>query len=264
MKRLLITGAGGGMGRVMRERLATLAETLRLSDVAPMETAGPHEEIVYCDLADRDGMMRLVEGCDGIVHLGGIAREDNFSRIMQANILGLYNLYEAARAHGMPRIIFASSNHVVGFYRQDQFIDTRAPALPDTLYGVSKCYGEALAKMYYHKFGLETAIVRIGSCFETPRSHRMMASWLSYTDFTSLVETVFKAPRVGCTTIWGVSNNDARWWDNSEANFLGWRPKDNAEDYRLAMESSTTTPDPNSADAIYQGGPFTSFGIKPD
>lgn len=264
MKRLLITGAGGGMGRVMRQRLKPLAEKLRLSDVVDIGEAAAHEEIVRCDLADRDGMMRLVEGCDGIVHLGGTSGEDSFSRIMQANILGLFNLYEAAREHGMPRIVFASSNHVVGFYRQDQYIDVNAPVLPDTLYGVSKCYGEALSKMYYHKFGQETAIVRIGSCFDAPRGYRMMASWLSYGDFTSLVETVFKAPRLGCATIWGISNNDARWWDNSQANFLGWKPKGNANDYRAVIESSTMRPDPNSADAIYQGGAFTTFGIKPD
>jgi len=130
VKRLLITGAAGGLGRVMREKLVGQAELLRLSDVVDMGEAGPHEELVQCDLGDLDAVMRLVEGCDGILHLGGISTEASFSKILNANIVGMYNLYEAARAHGRPRIIFASSNHTIGFYRQDEYIDAKAPTRP--------------------------------------------------------------------------------------------------------------------------------------
>ena len=264
MQRLLITGAAGQLGSVMRRKLASAAKVLRLSDIHAIDDAGPNEEVVACDLSDPRAMMELVKDCDGILHLGGISREDSFSKILSANIVGLFNLYEAARANGKPRILFASSNHAIGFYRQDQYIDARAPVMPDGLYGVSKCYGEALAQMYYQKFGQETAIVRIGSCFPEPRSHRMMASWLSHDDFTSLVECVFRAPRIGCTTIWGMSNNDEKWWDNSEASFLGWRPKDNAENFRAVIEATVDRPAPDAPESIYQGGPYTQHGIRTD
>lgn len=261
LKRLLITGAAGGLGRAMRSRLAGFAETLRLSDIVDLGTAGPNEELVVCDLADADAVMRLVEGCDGILHLGGVSVEDKFSKILNANLLGLYNLYEAARAHGQPRILFASSNHVVGFYRQDEHIDVKAPMKPDGLYGVSKCFGEALARMYFEKFGQETALVRIGSCFEKPINHRMLSGWMSHDDFVSLIGCVFRTPMLGCPIIWGISDNDSKWWDNSHASYLGWKPKDNAERYRAELEASVPRPAPTSALAVYQGGMFTQDPI---
>lgn len=261
MKRLLITGAAGALGRAMRSRLAGTAEILRLSDISDLGPANLGEECVQCDLGDAAAVNRLVEGCDGILHLGGISVEDKFSKILNANLLGLYNLYEAARAHGQPRILFASSNHTVGFYRQDQHIDVNAPMRPDGLYGVSKCFGEHLARMYFEKFGQETALVRIGSCMEKPTNHRMLASWMSYRDFVALIERVFHAPMLGCPVIWGVSNNDRRWWDNSHADYLGWKPQDNAETYRAEIDAALGKPDPKAAMHVYQGGNFVNDPI---
>jgi uronate dehydrogenase len=261
LKRLLITGAAGALGRAMRTRLAPLAETLRLSDISDLGAAGKNEELVQCDLGDADAVNRLVEGCDGIVHLGGISVEDKFSKILNANLLGLYNLYEAARANGNPRILFASSNHTVGFYRQDQHIDTTAPMRPDGLYGVSKCFGEALARMYFEKFGQETALVRIGSCMEKPSNHRMLATWMSYDDFRSMIECIFRAPMLGCPIIWGVSNNDSRWWDNSHAAYLGWKPQDNAERFRAELDAQLGKQDPLAPINVYQGGNFVKDPI---
>ena len=138
LKRLLITGAAGGLGSVIRHQLSNVAETLRLSDISEIEKVNENEEVVICDLADEAAVADLVEGCDGILHLGGVSLEGPFANIMDANIKGVYNLYEAARKHGMPRIIFASSNHTVGFYPQSQKIDADAPTRPDSLYGVLK------------------------------------------------------------------------------------------------------------------------------
>ncbi|TCM53200.1 uronate dehydrogenase [Rhizobium sp. PP-F2F-G48] len=264
MKRLLVTGAAGGLGRAMRERLGKLADIVRLSDIADLGDAAPNEELMPCDLGDADAVMALVEGCDGILHLGGISVEDTFSKILNANIAGLYNLYEAAQAHGQPRILFASSNHTIGFYRQDEHIDTRSPMRPDGLYGVSKCFGEALARMYYEKFGQETALVRIGSCFEKPRNHRMLATWMSFDDFEALIGRVFHAPMLGCPIIWGVSNNDCSWWDNSAAAYLGWRPKDNAETFRAELDAAIPMPAKDDPAALYQGGPFVAEPIHRD
>lgn len=261
MKRLLITGAAGGLGRAMRPRMGKLAEIVRLSDISDLGQGAAHEELVSCDLGDAEAVMRLVEGCDGILHLGGISVEDTFSKILNANIAGLYNLYEAARAHGMPRILFASSNHTIGYYRQDEAIDTRSPMRPDSLYGVSKCFGEALARMYFEKFGQQTALVRIGSCFEKPANHRMLATWMSFEDFESLISRVFTAPLLGCPIIWGVSNNDRAWWDNSASAYLGWRPKDNAEVFRAELDAKMAVPAADAPASLYQGGHFVAEPI---
>jgi uronate dehydrogenase len=261
MQRLLVTGAAGNLGRLCRARLGHMANVLRLSDIADVGPAGAGEEVVMCDLGDRAAVFDLVAGCDGIVHLGGVSVEDTFDRINRANIVGVYNLYEAARAAGMPRILFASSNHTIGYHRQDEHLDAGAALRPDGLYGVSKCFGEAIATMYHDKFGQETARVRIGSCFPEPRDHRMLATWLSPDDFVALVECVFRVPRLGCPVVWGVSDNDRSWWDNRAARFIGWRPRDNAEAFRAALDARLPRPPADAPESVYQGGRFTADGI---
>lgn len=260
LKRLLVTGAAGGIGRVIRPRLASLAEVIRLSDLAAPDGAGSGEEVVACDLADEAAVRELVQNCDGIIHLGGISTEDRFDRLLSANIVGLYNLYEAARAHGHPRILFASSNHVVGFHPQERHLDATAPLRPDSLYGVSKCFGEALARMYFDKFGQETAIVRIGSCFERPTDARMLSTWLSHDDLMDLIACVFRAPRLGCPVVWGASANDAGWWDNRLASHVGWRPRSNAEAFRPEVERAGAA----APSSFLQGGNFPAAPIMKD
>lgn len=261
MERLLITGAAGQLGRVMRERLAPLGRTIRLADRAPLDPPGENEECVQCDLADRRAVNELVVGCDAIVHLGGISVERPFSEILDGNILGLYNLYEAARANNKPRILFASTNHTIGYYPQGERLGPNAPYRPDGLYGVSKCFGEALARMYFEKFGQETALVRIGSCLPEPVNYRMLSTWFSHDDFVSLTEAVFRVPVLGCPVIWGASANDAGWWDNSHVSWLGWRPKDNAEVFRQKVAENTPTPQPGDSLVRYQGGAFVDDPI---
>lgn len=263
MRRLLITGAAGHLGTEMRERLAPLAETLRLGDIAPISVPGPNEEAVRCDLADLEGMKRLVAGCDGIVHLGGIAGERPFDEILQGNILGVYNLFEAARANGMPRIVFASSYHVVGYYPPDgaQRLRPSDPMRPDSLYGVSKCFGEAIASMYHSKFGQETLLVRIGSCFSRPRHRGMLSTWLSADDLARLIARAFEVDQLGCPIVWGVSDNPAGWWDNSETAWLGWVPEDTVEAFRAATVATYPEPAPDSAAARWQGGAFCDMPI---
>lgn len=261
MERLLITGAAGGLGQMLRGRLTHLAPMLRLADIAPIDNPAAHEEIFQCDLADEAAVFDMVAGCDGILHLGGISVERSFDLIEAANLRGVYNLYEAARANGLPRIIFASSNHTIGFYPQDQRLGVQDPVRPDGLYGVSKVYGEAMARLYYEKFGQETAIVRIGSCTPAPRDWRMLSTWFSHDDFVSLIETVFRVPRLGCPIVWGASANDAGWWDNSASGYLGWVPRDNAAAYRELIEAQVPRPAADAPIARYQGGVFTADPI---
>ena len=256
MKRLLITGAAGGLGSVMRDKLAHLADSIRLSDMSDMGEAKSNEEIVTCDLGDAAAVEDLVKGCDGIVHFGGKSTEGPWSVINNANIQGVVNLYEAARKQGMPRIVFASSNHAIGFYRQDQVIDNTVYPRPDGLYGVSKVVGEAMANAYHDKFGQETAIVRIGSCFPEPRNHRMLSTWMSYDDFARMIERIFDVPKLGCPIIYGASANTATFWDNSKVAWLGWQPQDNSESYRAQVDANTPKPAPDAPDVLWQGGMF--------
>lgn len=260
MKRLLITGAAGGLGRLCRARLGHLAETLRLSDVAEMAVAGPGEEVVRCDLADKHAVQDLVQGCDSIVHLGGVSVESTFENILNGNLIGTYNLYEAARKAGVRRVAFASSNHAIGFHARETRVDADAPVRPDSLYGVSKCFGEALARLYHDKFGVESALIRIGSCFAEPRDHRMLATWLSPDDLIRLLERVLRVPRLGCPVIYGVSANDECWWDNSHVGYLGWHPQDNAETYRAALDAKLSPLPADDPAVRYQGGGFAAAG----
>jgi uronate dehydrogenase len=262
LNKLLITGANGQLGAVCRKRLPPLAKTLRLNARKGLGEAKSNEELVYCDLSDKVAVEALVEGCDGIVHMGGQATEAPWETIQAANIDGMVNLFEAARKSSVnPRIVFASSNHVTGFYEQSSRIDANARHKPDGLYGVSKVFGEALASMYYHKFGIETASIRIGSCFPEPRNHRMLSSWLSHDDLVLLIQRIFMVQRLGCPVIYGVSANDASWWDNSEVGYLGWQPKDNAEKFRARIDQEMNPPSAQDVNSVYQGGAFCADGI---
>ncbi len=257
MNRILLTGAGGNLGRELRPRLGVLADNRRLSDIVEMDEAGPGEETIQCDLSDMDAVQALVSGCEGIIHLGGISVEDRFDKILDSNIIGCYNLYEAARKAGTKRIIFASSNHAIGFHPRTTTLDADAVTRPDSLYGASKVYGEALARLYHDKFGIETAIMRIGSCFPKPLDHRMLSTWLSADDFFRLIERVFSVPQLGCPIIYGVSNNKNIWWDNQKVAYLGWEPQDSSEAFR------SEHPEPEQSSdlaARYQGGTFAAAG----
>ena len=264
LKRILLTGAAGGVGRQLLPFLLPMSETVRLSDIVDPGIRGENIEIQLCDLSDSDAVDQMVSGCDAIVHLGGVSVEASYDKIRKANIDGVFNLYEAARKNGNPRIIFASSNHVVGFYRQDQRLDNTARAKPDGLYGVSKCFGEAMASMYHDKFGVETAIVRIGSCFVEPVNRRMLSSWFHVEDFADLIRRCFHVPQLGCPVIYGMSDNNTVWWDNSNVSWLGWKPKHNSEVFRTKVETSEALPDKDDVMAKYQGGKFTTDPIFED
>jgi uronate dehydrogenase len=261
LERLLITGAAGGLGRMARQRLAHLAKVVRLSDIVDLGPAAENEEIVVCDLADAQAVNALVAGCDGVVHLGGISVEDVFSKIMNANLLGIYNLYEAVRKNGSPRVLLASSNHVVGFHKQTDKLNADSPMRPDGLYGVSKCFAENMATLYHDKFSVETARLRIGSSFAEPWDHRSLSTWLSYDDFVSFAECVFSAPRLGCPVVYGVSDNDTIWWDNSAVSYLGWKPKDTSRAFRDKIYAEVPMPDKDAPESVYQGGKFAADGI---
>ena len=259
-ERLLLTGAAGGLGRVLRPRLKRLCRVLRSSDIAPLDTAGEGEEVVVAPLQDAAAVHALVAGVQAIVHLGGVSVEGPFEPILQANIVGAWNLYEAARKHGVKRVVFASSNHVTGFYRQDEVVSPAAPMRPDGHYGLSKAFGENLSRFYFDRYGIETVCLRIGSSFPEPKDRRMLATWLSYDDLERLVVASLTAPVVGHSVIYGMSDNATTWWDNTSAAHVGYRPQDSSEPFRAAAEARQPVLDLSDPTVLLQGGGFVAKG----
>ena len=258
--RILLTGAAGGLGRVLRERLARYADVLRISDIAPMSEAQAGEEAIVCDLADGAAVDALVAGVDVVVHLGGVSVERPFEEVLPANIQGAYHLYEAARRHGVRRVVFASSNHVTGFYRQGEVIDAGAMPRPDSYYGLSKAFGEQLARFYFDRHGIETVCLRIGSSFPEPKDRRMLATWLGYDDLEQLVKRAMFVPKAGCTIVYGVSANRDCWWDNTHAAHLGYTPTQTSEPWRERIEREQPPLADDDPVRLYQGGGFVTAG----
>ena len=180
--RVLITGAAGEIGRVLRAGLFDGQRALRLLDVKPQAAARDGEECVSADLADVAALQNAMRNVQCVVHLAGVPREGPWETILPNNVIGTYNLFEAARIGGVKRVIFASSNHVIGYYRATQAVGTDVPPRPDSRYGVSKAYGEALARMYADKYGIEVACLRIGSFRSRPEDARQLATWISHTE----------------------------------------------------------------------------------
>lgn len=258
--RLLLTGAAGGLGQILRDALQAHANVVRVSDISEMApAAGDHEEVVSCNLADKAGVHALADQVDAIVHLGGISTERRFEDILDANIRGTFHIYEAARLHGIKRVVFASSNHVTGFYPQDVQLDAHSPRRPDCYYGLSKAYGEDLATFYFHRYGIQTVSLRIGSSFPQPRNLRMLSTWLSYADLAHLVERALLAEDVGHTVVYGVSANRDLWWNNRYAAHLGFAPQDSSEQFRARLEQLPQAA-ADERSALLQGGAFTSAG----
>jgi len=259
-ERLLITGAAGNLGGHLRGQLTHLVDRLRLSDINDMGAAAPHEEIFQGDVADAALMMEITRDVDMVIHLGGQSVEGTWESVLNSNIAGFYNMYEGCRKNRVRRLIWGSSNHAIGFYPREQVIDASVYPRPDSNYGVSKVFGEALAQYYWDKFGFETVSIRIGSCFPKPLDRRMLTTWLSYPDFTHLIERCLIAPRVAHTVIYGVSDNSSKLWDNHMAAHIGFRPKDDAEVYRDEIEAATPELHPNDTVIARHGGGFAKAG----
>lgn len=257
--KILLTGAAGGLGQVLRDSLKPFCETMRLSDIATMAAAQNGEEVIPCDLADKQAVDHLVKGCDAIVHLGGVSVERSFEEMLGPNIQGIYHVYEAARRHGVRRVVFASSNHVVGFHRQTDFLQTDCERRPDGYYGLSKSFGEDLSRFYFDRYGIESGCIRIGSSFPEPKDRRMLHTWLSYRDLTELIRCCLFAPQLGHTIVYGMSDNRDPWWDNQQAAHLGFKPQDSSEIFRAEKEKQPAL-DPLDPARIFQGGGFVKQG----
>ena len=254
MKTILLTGAAGGVGTFLRKEFAG-KYALRLSDIQPVTDLGPNETFMPADIADLDAFCRIAEGVDGIIHLGGMAVENTWEIILQANLIGCYNMYEAARRQGVKRIVFASSNHAIGYYRRDQRISDAVTVRPDSRYGVSKAFGEAMGSLYHDKYGIEGVMaIRIGNVATQPVDRRRLSIWISPRDLAQLMAIGIEYPDLGFQIVYGASDNQRGWWDNSNAYRLGYKPQDRSEDY--AAEILAKFPEEDGRSAVFQGGSF--------
>ena len=261
---ILITGAAGRLGTELRRGLAPLARKLRLAGRSAIPDLAANEESVAFDLADEAAVLEAAKGVDAIVHFGGAPMERPWEEILNSNIRGSYHIYEAARKNGVKRVVYASSVHAIGFHRLEDHIDTNAPHRPDGLYGLSKCFVEDLGRLYWDKFGIETVALRIFSSFPEPADRRMLWSWLSFADCNRLTAAALTAPRVGFTVSFGISDNAVKAVDNRLAGHLGYRPQDNTEAFRAAVEACTPVPDPKAPAVQHLGGWFVDQGHPDD
>jgi uronate dehydrogenase len=229
-----------------------------LADIAPLEAPAATEETHVADLCDEASMFALMQGVDAVVHLGGIIVEAPFHDILGPNVVGSYNVWEGARRAGVRRIVFASSCHAVGMYRRDERLDASSPKRPDGFYGLGKAFTEDLARLYYDRYGIEAACLRIGSCLPEPVDARMLATWLSPDDLARLVTACLSAPYLGFAIVYGMSANAQAWWSNDAVGYLGYRPQDSAEAFREKIAANPGPLDRDDPRVIHQAGSFAA------
>jgi uronate dehydrogenase len=258
MRTLVVTGAAGYLGGRLRRLLKGVYPDIRWSDLQPPTDLAPDENFVAADLAEMNDVERLLDGAEAVVHLGGEAYEASWERIRRANIDGCYNLFEAARRRKVKRIVYASSNHATGFYPRRRRIGVNAPVRPDSRYGVSKAFGEALGALYAFKSGIRVTCLRIGRVDDVPADRRRLSAWLHEDDFVQLIRIGLEHPDIRYEIFFGMSDNDRGWWDNEAAFRFGYHPRGKAEDHAgAAVDAPPMHPVDTVAD-WYQGGGFCS------
>lgn len=261
MKKLVLTGAAGALGSRLRAPLKKMCDELVSTDIVDdIGTLQDGETYVQADLSSLDAMLKIIEGADMVVHFGAIADEAAWDDILQSNIIGAYNVWEAAYRCGVKRVVYASSVHAVGMHKKTDTIGLDAPHRPDTYYGLAKCFSEDLASLYWDKRGIESVCLRIFSCAPATNA-RSIGTWLSYDDLIHLVERSVDSPVVGFSIVYGISNNDRAVVDNSKAGHLGYRPKDNAEDFAKDVFAGTPPLDNKDLSNLCIGGPFATVEL---
>ena len=267
-KRIIIAGGATGIGAATAQRVAAEGGNVLIGDINLESARQTAQRIVDAggkalatrfDLADEAATHAACEGVDAIVHFGGVPLERSWDSILNANIRGSYHVYEGARKAGVKRVVYASSVHAIGYHRLEDRIDANAPHRPDGLYGLSKCFVEDLGRLYWDKFGIETAALRIFSSFPEPADRRMLWSWLSFGDCIRLVTAALTAPRVGFTLSFGLSDNAVKPVDNRLAGHMGYAPQDNTEAFRAALEAKFPAPDPRAPAVRHLGGWFVDL-----
>ena len=261
MKKLVLTGAAGQLGSRLREPLSKMCDVLVSTDLADdVGALFDGETYVKADLSSLDAMVDLLKGADMVVHFGAIGDEAPWDDILQSNIIGAYNIWEAAYRNGVKRVVYASSVHAVGMHKKTDTIGLDVPHRPDTYYGLAKCFSEDLASLYWDKRGVESVCMRIFSCAPATNA-RSIGTWLSYDDLIHLVERSVDSPVVGFSIVYGISDNDRAVVDNTKARHLGYRPKDNAEQFAKEIFANTPPLDNTDLANLCIGGPFATVEL---
>jgi uronate dehydrogenase len=253
-RRIVFTGAAGGIGTMTRPLLAKLYPGLVLSDRVEPKDLQPGETFVKADLTKPDEVAAAVKGAHSVIHLGGHSVEGTWDQILNANIIGCYNIFEAARLNGVKRILFPTSNHAVGFYRRDKTIDHHIYPRPDSRYGVSKVFGEALGSLYADKYGMQVFCMRIGNVNPVPIDTRRLSILFTPRDLAQLVTIGIEHPDIRFEIVYGISKNTRAWYDNSNAYRLGYKPQDDSEQWAAEVLANEKAGDPTAE--LYQGGMF--------
>jgi uronate dehydrogenase len=263
MKRVLLTGAAGGIGTHLRRLLPAIYPDLVLSDLRAPKDLKPGERFIQANVAKPAEIEKACEGVEGIIHLGGQSGEAPWEAILEANIIGCYNLFEAARKSGVKRVIFASSNHAVGFYPRSTTIGVDVIPRPDSRYGVSKLFGEGVGALYAYKHGIGVTSLRIGNLNEEPIDKRRLSIMCSPRDLVKLIRIGLERPGLVYEVMYGVSDNARSWYDNGHAKSLGYAPEDNSEAHAPRVLAN----EPPKADPVsefYQGGTFCGAEYSAD
>ncbi|SNS00313.1 uronate dehydrogenase [Geodermatophilus pulveris] len=258
---MLLTGAAGRIGTVLRGGLPERGWALRSLDVVPLTDTRPGEEHLVADVTDPAAVLDAAQGADAVVHLAGVSGESTWAAVSHANIEGTWSVLEAARRAGVPRVVLASSNHATGFTPRPGsglLREADAPPRPDTFYGVTKVATEALGALYADRYGMDVVCLRIGTAAPEPTTTRHLSTWLSPGDQVGLVDAALRAPAPGFAVVWGISANTRAWWDLTAARALGYEPQDDAEVFAAALVEVDGEPDP--ADPVHArvGGEFTT------
>ncbi|HLI50803.1 MAG TPA: NAD(P)-dependent oxidoreductase [Thermomicrobiaceae bacterium] len=240
-KRVLITGAAGRIGSELAARLIDRYD-LRLLYHHAVPAQPPVPDYVVADIAREAELAPAMGGIDAVVHLAGEPSTGaDWESVHRANIIGTYNVFETARRAGASKIVFASTNHVMGMYDRDHAWPVYADQAvrPDSLYGVSKAFGESLARHYVDRYGMSIICLRIGWFLPRPHDEIGLWMWLSPRDCAQIVWRSIES-ELPFGIFYAISNNSRRHWDITDAmERLGYRPEDDAERYAAEIEGAS-------------------------
>lgn len=255
--RILITGAAGRIGVALRAGLKGRYDSIRLVDLQPIEDLAPGEEAVQADISDLQAVEDMMKGVDAVVHMAASVSPRGWETMFEPNFIGTYNIFEAARRQGVRRVVYASSIHAHGFYRREQKVGPDSPPRPDSVYGVSKVFGEAFGRFYADKHGMEVVSLRIASFQPKPTTVRHLGTWLSPRDCVELVHCSLQAPDIHFEVVYGVSDNSRQLYDDPNRVRIGYTPLDNAEDYAAEILARMSPEDEPEMERAFHGALYT-------
>ena len=260
--RVLVTGSGGSIGEVVCAGLARAGHDVVGVDLRP-EPAGFTGAWHTADCGDAEAVAAVLAEAgapapvEAVVHLAGEPQEASLPVELDSHVRTTAVLTEAMLAHGIDRLVYASSNHAVGQTTRRDLLRIDVRPRPDTFYGVAKVAAEALLSLYADRHGLDVVCARIGSFGAEPTSVRQLSTWLSHDDAVRMVLACLVAPAPGFAVLYGVSANTRGWWDLEPGRALGYHPQDDAEVFAEALLASGD-PHADGAEAAFVGGPMAT------